>query len=242
MEDGFTPITRDDSFCFSCSKEVPCFNECCRDLNQFLSPYDILRLKACLDLPSYVFLDRFTSRHTGPETGFPVIAFKTDPELKHICPFVTDQGCQVYNDRPASCRMYPVARAVTRSRQTGKLTEHFAILKESHCQGHQQQKLQTVREWISTQGLKPYNAYNDLLLELIYLKNQMEPGPLNPAAHRQFHLALYDLDAFRKMVFDDGFFNILSIDRDTYEKAQQEDTALLEVGINWLKETIFKAC
>lgn len=240
MENSLTPILLDDPFSFSCSREVPCFNECCRDLNQFLTPYDILRLKACFGLPSNVFLERFTVQHTGPETGFPVIAFKTDPELNHICPFVSAAGCQVYNDRPASCRMYPIARAVSRCRQTGKTTEHFALLKESHCQGHQQQKLQTVREWIGTQGLRPYNVYNDLLLELIYRKNQMKPGPLELAAQRQFHLALYDLDAFREIAFDEGFFKILSLDRETFEKAQQKDTALLEVGINWLKETIFK--
>jgi len=79
-----------------------------------------------------------------------------------------------------------------------------------------------------------------LLLVLIYRKNQMKPGPLDPAAHRRFYLALYDLDAFREMAFNDGFFKTLTLDHETYEKARQEDTALLEVGINWLKETVFK--
>jgi Fe-S-cluster containining protein len=240
MENSFRPIAGDDSFCFSCSSEVSCFNECCRNLNQFLTPYDILRLKTCLGLPSRVFVERFTVQHTGPETGFPVLAFKTDPGLDHICPFVTAAGCSVYNDRPASCRMYPIARAVSRSRKTGETIEHFAIIEESHCQGHQQPKRQTVRKWIHAQGLLPYNAYNDLLLELIHRKNQMMPGPLDPAARRWFHLALYDLDAFRDMAFNDGFFETLTLNRETHERAAQEDTALLKVGIDWLKNTIFK--
>jgi Fe-S-cluster containining protein len=240
MENGFSPLAGDDSFCFSCSSEVPCFTECCRNLNQFLTPYDILRLKACLGLPSHVFLNRFAVRHTGPETGFPVFSFKTDPGLNPICPFLTDAGCRVYHDRPTSCRLYPIARAVSRSRETGKTTEHLAILKESHCQGHHQQKRQTVREWMDTQELQLYNSYNDMILELIHLKNRMKSGPLNPDARRRFSLALYDLDAFRDMAFDKGFFETLTLDRETYERATQEDTALLQVGINWLKETIFK--
>ena len=84
MENNMTPLSLNDTFKFSCSKKVPCFNECCRDLNQFLFPYDILRMKNRLGLPSNLFLEQYTSQHTGPETGLPVITFKTDPfkELK----------------------------------------------------------------------------------------------------------------------------------------------------------------
>ena len=240
MGNSLIPLSLDEPFYFSCSKAVSCFNKCCRDLNQFLTPYDVLRLKACAGLSSNLFLERFTVRHTGPKTGFPVIGFKTEPESGHICPFVTDAGCRVYNDRPASCRTYPLARAVSRARKTGKISEHFALLRESHCQGHPQQKRHTVREWIDTQGLRPYNAYNDLLLELIYRKNRMKPGPLDPAAYDQFHMALYDLDAFREMAFAKDIFKTLTIDAKTCERARQEDTALLKVGIDWLKNTIFK--
>lgn len=239
-QSDLTPISLDEHFNFYCSNDVPCFNKCCRDLNQFLTPYDVLRLKACLNLPSHLFLERFTVRHTGPETGFPVVAFKTDPKSGHMCPFVTDAGCRVYGDRPSSCRMYPIARAVSRSRKTARVTEHFALLRESHCQGHQQPKRQTVREWIDTQGLKPYNIYNDMLLELIHRKNRLQPGPLQPDASQRFYLALYDLDAFREKAFDGDVLKTLALDRDTCERARREDTALLEVGIDWLKNTIFK--
>ena len=167
MVQHFLPLALDDPFHFSCTKDIACFNECCRDLNQFLTPYDILRLKTRLKLSSNLFLTHYTTRHTGPETGLPVISLKTDSRLNHICPFVTVAGCRVYEDRPSSCRMYPVARAISRSRKTGKITEHFALLKEPHCQGHRQPITQTVTEWIDAQGLRPYNTHNDMMMELI---------------------------------------------------------------------------
>ena len=240
MDQSFLPLALEDSFRFSCSKDVVCFNECCRDLNQFLTPYDILRLKSRLNLSSNLFLAQFTTQHTGPETGLPVIAFKTDPSLNHICPFVTTAGCRIYEDRPSSCRMYPLARAISRSRKTGELTEHYALLKEPHCHGHRQSRTQTVAAWIDAQGLSPYNTYNDMMMALIYRKNRFKPGPLSPDEGRLFHLALYDLDTFRKSAFESDFFKQLTIDRTTYEQARQDDTALLKVGINWLKETVFK--
>ena len=41
MENDMIPLARDDQFQFACGPEVPCFNACCRDLNQFLTPYDL---------------------------------------------------------------------------------------------------------------------------------------------------------------------------------------------------------
>jgi uncharacterized protein len=140
MESDIKPIASHDTFRFACSHRVACFNECCRDLNQFLTPYDILRLKKRLMLRSSRFLERYTTQHTGPETGFPVVALEPADNLERKCPFVTASGCSVYEDRPSSCRIYPLARAISRSRETEEIIEHFALLKESHCLGHNQKK------------------------------------------------------------------------------------------------------
>ncbi|MEZ4604032.1 MAG: YkgJ family cysteine cluster protein [Desulfobacterales bacterium] len=36
-----------------------------------------------------------------------------------MCPFVTADGCRVYQNRPSSCRMYPLIRVVRRARADG---------------------------------------------------------------------------------------------------------------------------
>ena len=136
--------------------------------------------------------------------------------------------------------MYPLARAVSRSRATGNITEIFALLQEPHCLGHFQQQTHTVADWLGGQGLQPYTFNNDLLLALIRRKNQMKPGPLDPRAHQQVYQALYDLDAFREKAFINDVSKRLTIDPATYALAREDDTALLKVGINWLQETVFK--
>jgi Fe-S-cluster containining protein len=140
MENEFTPLAPEASFRFSCHGRVACFNECCHDLNQFLTPYDILRLKNGLELTSTEFLEQYTTRHTGPETGLPIVALKPETASGMACPFVRPSGCSVYAHRPSSCRIYPIARAITRSRKTGRIQAHFALLKEPHCLGHGQDK------------------------------------------------------------------------------------------------------
>ena len=176
MEPKLTPLSKQDTFRFECSPNVPCFNECCRDLNQFLTPYDILRLKNHFGLTSGEFLEQYTTQHVGPESGLPVVTLRPKGGHDLICPFVSPGGCTVYDNRPSSCRTYPLVRALSRSRQTGEITEQFMVLQEAHCLGFREHGKQTVRQWIDDQEIAIYNEINDKLMQIISLKNQLMPG------------------------------------------------------------------
>jgi len=239
MTDPMTPIAPDEKFQFCCSPEVPCFNACCRDLNQFLYTYDILRLKNHLGMSSSRFLKKYTTIHVGPESGLPIASLTADYADELKCPFVSPEGCRVYPDRPATCRMYPLARALSRNRESGEMTEHFALLKEPHCRGFDQEGTQTVAEWIEDQDLAVYNRMNDRMLEIISLKNQHHPEPLDVKSQYLFRLALYDLDEFRVHVFEKGILGDMNPDADILEAARTDDVALLELGMAFIKWELF---
>ena len=228
------PLGLDDSFSFACSENLPCFNECCKDLNQFLTPYDILCLKNRLGMPSGPFLEKYTSQHTGPESGLPVITFKTDYTSEYKCPFVTPQGCSIYESRPSSCRAYPLGRVVSRSRATGAITEQYMLLKEPHCLGFKQEQTRTVREWIKSQGITVYNQINDMLMQIIGLKSRLGPGRLDDKSRRLFYMACYDLDTFRTSLFK-GKLDIFDIGHDTLDTLKNDDLALLKFGLKWIQ-------
>ena len=239
IEPELIALVPGERFCFDCSPEVPCFNECCRDLNQFLTPYDIIRLKQHLALTSDRFLARYCSQHVGPETGLPVVTLKPAPGQDHKCPFVSDQGCIVYQDRPSSCRTYPLARMASRNRQTGKITEHFALMLEPHCRGHEQPRAQTLEQWVENQGLARFNAANDQLMEIMALKNRLRPGPLEINQIRLFSLVCYDVDTFRNRINQD-LLNCEEPHRSVLQQAAQaDDVTLLGAGLVWLKHQFF---
>jgi len=240
MEPDLTPINVDQAFRFACSPQVSCFNACCHDLNQMLTPYDILRLKNGLKMPSDRFLKDFAQQHIGPETGLPVITLKPQDTKDLICPFVTPTGCRVYPDRPASCRIYPLVRAISRDRESGSVKAHFALLREDHCCGHQQDESQTVQQWITGQELAVYNRHNDKLIEIIALKNQFKPGPLNLVPRRQFHLALYDLDNFRERLCNGNWLSDANLPPGLIQDAMNEDLALLHIAYIWVAANIFE--
>jgi Fe-S-cluster containining protein len=239
MENNISPLSPNDTFKFSCTQKIACFNECCRDLNQFLTPYDILRLKNRLGLTSSIFLERYTTQHTGPETGLPIITLKTDHANKFKCPFVTASGCRVYEDRPSSCRTYPLIRVASRSGAAATVTEQYMLLEETHCLGCKQGKNWTVREWIENQEVAIYNQMNDMFMEIIGLKNRRLPGPLDMKSSPMFHLACYDLDTFRSHIFDKDLPGDRNLGPETLDALKHDDDELLKLGFEWVKKTLF---
>ena len=239
MEPQITPISADDSFSFGCHSKVPCFNACCRDLNQFLTPYEILRLKTHLKLDAETFLARYTQSHTGPSTGLPIITLKPGPGKDLPCPFVSSAGCRVYPDRPASCRIYPLMRGVQRDAQSGALVEHYAVLREPHCRGFEQPANQTVAQWVADQGLAPYNTMNDRMAAIIATKARHQTGPLDLRRSQLFRLALYDLDNFHRHVFDKGLLAGFPLKDGRLESARRDQTALLDIAFTWITQSLF---
>lgn len=239
MTQDMTPVSLSDPMTFVCGPGNECFNDCCRDLNQVLTPYDVLRLKNHLQLPSRTFLHTYTTRQTGPGSDLPVVTFRFDPPAGYACPFVTATGCSVYPDRPGSCRLYPLARAVSRSRDSGEIREYYAFIQEDHCMGFQSGTPMTAGQWLAGQEVALHNRNNDKLMELIHLKNRILPGPLTRDQSDAVFLALYDLDEFRRGIVKEDLPGGMPVPRLLMENMGTSDEALLDLGLKWVCYQLF---
>ena len=94
---------------------------------------------------------------------------------------------------------------------------------------------------MNDQEIAVYNHINDQLIEIIGLKNQLHPGPLDLKLRYLFYMALYDLDHFRTRIFENGLSDESKINPQKLETARTDDTALLEVGMEWVKQVLFKS-
>ena len=235
MQGSLVSIDPGTPFRFDCNPGVACFNECCRDLNQFLTPYDVLRLKRGLGMSSRQFLEQYTRRHTGPGSGLPVVTLKPGDPERRTCPLVTPDGCRVYRDRPSSCRTYPLVRVLRRSRENSDVREEYRLLHEPHCRGFDAVRRQTVHAWMEDQELRHYNAENDRLLELISLKARLGSKALPPSLAEQVFTALYDLDRLRLQIQDGGLAGMCV---ELMEDARRDEVALLRLGVEWVKRLL----
>jgi uncharacterized protein len=235
---GLEPLT-DGTFRFACHPGVPCFTECCRDLNLLLTPYDILRLKKHLHLDARTFLDRFTESRFDERRRLPMIYLKMLDDIRRVCPFVSREGCSVYEDRPAACRIYPIARATRLHRLHKTVIEEYFVLRESHCRGFEQERLWEIGEWIKDQGLEAHQEWNNLWMDLITHPRLRSSTPLSAQQQQMYFLASYNLDKFREFVLGSRFLTIFEIGDDEVEAIRVNDEALLGLSFRWLKFSLF---
>ena len=83
----------DDKFQFACHPGVPCFNRCCSDVNIFLTPYDVLRLRKRLGMGSTEFLEKHVLLPVQKDMKTPVVVLRMNEDEAKTCPFLGAEGC-----------------------------------------------------------------------------------------------------------------------------------------------------
>ena len=225
-------------FSFGCHPDIDCFTECCRELDLILTPYDVLCLSKELQMKPAAFIERYVVLELDENDVFPVLYLGMVDDGRASCPFISGNGCKVYNGRPGACRAYPVGRGVTLD-ENGNKRELYVLVKEDHCRGFSEEQSYTVAEWFENQGLIEYNEINDELLTLLQHQNVSKGMRLTEKQKDNFLLALYKLDEFRDLISSPGFQEEFKIAEEEIRSVLSDDLKLLRFGIHWLKETLF---
>ena len=230
-------LSSEDRISFRCGRDLACFGHCCRDVSIVLTPYDVLRMKRALKLDSSEFLERHTLLPVSKEQRIPVVLLKMDGPGT-ACPFVGEAGCGIYGARPWACRMYPLGVAEPRTPTPEDRPFHF-LVRDGTCLGHDAGEPMTVREWRDQQGIDAYDAastsFKDLMLHEWWDKGEALP----PEKLEMFYTACYDIDRFRRFVFDSSFLTTFEVDPDRAAVMRQDDEELLEFAMQWLRFCLF---
>jgi len=233
-------LSPQSKFRFSCHEGLSCFTQCCGDVNIFLTPYDVLRLKRALGLSSGEFLVKYTLPPILADEKLPVVLLKMEDDDRKSCPFVTSEGCSVYQDRPWSCRMYPLGMASSKTADRADGEEFCFIVDESSsCVGLEPDKEWTVAEWWQDQGIDLYDKKSEPYKEITLHKRLLEAKSIEPAKAHMFYLTCYDINRFRDLIFHSSFFNRFDIEPDVIKKMETDDEALLDFGYDWLRFSLF---
>ncbi|MHC4598546.1 MAG: YkgJ family cysteine cluster protein [Planctomycetota bacterium] len=230
----------EDTFRFACHPGLSCFNRCCSDVNIFLSPYDVLRMKKRLGMTSTDFLEKYTLLPVHKEMKTPVVLLRMNEDEAKTCTFLTEKGCSIYSDRPWPCRMYPLGLAAQKDTPDGWRGERFYfLLEEEGCQGYGEKKEWTVRGWLEDQSIDEYDLWGEQFKELTLHEYFAKGGVLSPEKMHMLFLACYDLDKFREFVFRSTLLQRFEIDEDFLEGMRTDDEELLRFGFHWLRFSLF---
>ncbi len=231
------PNTR---FLFRCHKGISCFTTCCRGINIMLTPYDIVRLKNRMHISSSEFLAVYTTPQLLEKTDLPVVTLKMLDDADKSCPFVRDDGCIVYADRPTACRYYPLGVATLSFKEQEDGGFYFFV-HEPHCRGVEEATEWTVEIWRKDQGVDIHDQINAEWTDLIVRKRSLPPNiRLTDKTKNMFFTASYDIDRFRRFVFESSFLSLYNIEKQMQETIRTDEIALLQFGFKWLKWLLFK--
>lgn len=226
-----------DTFRFRCHPGLACFNQCCRNLNLFLYPYDVLRLKGCLGLTSDEFLDTHVDVVLRPGSHFPDVLLHMADNAQQTCPFLTDSGCSVYPDRPDACRTFPVeqGRFYDAGRRQTRMAHFFRP--PDFCQGQHEDQEWTPGTWAQDQQARAYHRMTRRWAELRVMFQQ-DPwagqGPEGARAKMAF-MATYNLDRFRQFVFESTFLKRYRVKPKLIQRIQRDEAELLLLGFDWVR-------
>ncbi len=225
---------------FQCHKGISCWNACCSNIDISLTPYDILRLKQHLNLSSGELLQKYTVPYELEPGG--IAGVKLRPvENGTACQFMTAEGCSVYEDRPTSCRYYPVALLSMRKQDEYTDTSAYALVKEDHCKGHFEPRSLTIDAYRKEQGVEEYDELARGWRQLILKKKSSGPSIGKPTKRslQLFFMVCYDSDRFREFVISQGFTELYDLPVDEMKKLLTDDTALMLFGFRFLKQVLF---
>ncbi|RJQ80083.1 MAG: YkgJ family cysteine cluster protein [Desulfobacteraceae bacterium] len=236
-----TRLGYNSRFQFRCHPDVSCFTQCCRGIKIILTPFDVIRLKKRLELPSDQFLAIYTEPHLLEKTGLPMVTLKAMDDEQSSCPFVRDEGCLVYSDRPTACRYYPLGVASLQHKEGADDDGFFFFIHEPHCKGVEENREWTVAEWRQDQQVDLRDQVNAEWTDLVVRKRSFPPSiQLTAKARQMFFMLSYNIDHFRQFVFESSFLKRMPVDEAVRHQLRSDDVALLKFGVNWLQDILFK--
>ena len=231
-----SPITGDDTFSFRCHAALACFTQCCRNLNLFLYPYDLLRLKKSLGITSGTFIDRHVDVVLREGRHFPEVLLRMAEDDQRSCPFMEPEGCRVYADRPHTCRTFPLEQGILFGDESGRDAPVAFFRPPEFCRGHYEDRPWTIETWNRDQQAERHHDFN-LRWSQVHRLFENDPwgaeGPQGSKAKMAF-MAVYNLDSFREFVFNSSFLKRFRVQAELTMRLRRSDEALLTFGYEWI--------
>lgn len=229
------PIIRtlNSRFRFNCYKGIRCFTRCCSQRDILLTPYDILRMRKRLGVSSEEFLKKYTSIHINEKSSHPYAMLKMMGNGERKCHFVSHEGCTIYTDRPANCRYYPIGQGIMM--RGSEIDEFYFFIGDPYCLGYQEDKEWTIKTWRTDQGVDLYDEMNREWKEIELNRNAPWQPKLDPKKQSLLYMVNYDIDRFRRFIFESRFLDLFDIDGDEIERLKTDDIFLMKFGFKYTK-------
>jgi len=218
-------LNESSAFHFTCHDALPCFTQCCKDVNIYLTPYDVLRLRKAMGMGSGEFLAKHTRSFLAKRTSIPVVQLLMDSHTLY-CRFVTEGGCSVYENRPWACRMFPL--------DISPYEGSFRLIAgKERCLGLCERGANTVGSWLARQGAGHYVEMETLYQSVV--PERFQPGAAMDEGLGRILFLAYDLDRFEELLKDSRFLKFYELDEEKLRLIHEDGEELLKLAFQYIR-------
>ncbi len=232
-----TRVKSGETFAFACHKELACFNRCCRNLNMFLYPFDVLRLRKKLNMDSDRFLETHVDVVMREGNAFPEVLLRMADNEERTCPFLSEQGCSVYPDRPDTCRTFPIEHGMLFKGRANPPEIVSFFRPPDFCLGRHEEKSWTIDSWAEDQEAVVYNRMTAkwAAVKALFANDPWGAAGINGPKGKMAFMAAYNIDRFREFVFQSSFLKRYHVKKARVKKLRAGDRELLLFGFEWIR-------
>ena len=168
-----------EKFNFKCQMT----GNCCYKMEIFLNPFDILQIASALGTSTTETIDRYLLFLENRKQGFPRPIFKAARE--GFCSFNIDKKCTIHQNRPLSCRLFPLAKKKNIIYNTNS----------DFCLGLKIGEEISLQDYLLQEGAGLYIVEADSYYKLMEkIMGKTDFSQVNIYLKDIFYLVLYDID------------------------------------------------
>ncbi len=115
------------------------------------------------------------------------------------------------------------------------------VARHGHCLGHREDRQWTARQWMADQQMDDYNEINArwARIDTLLRRNPFGEKGADSPAMKMAYMAAYNVDTFRRFVFDSSFLARFHVPRERLEAVRESDSALMLLGFDWILRFLF---
>jgi hypothetical protein len=112
---------------------------------------------------------------------------------------------------------------------------YVSVMDVPFCLGFFEDRVSSVEQWQVEQGIPIYQKMEELFKKIT--TNEFLSGKkiVNKKIQEMVYMAAYDLDRFRRFVFESTFLKRFEMDTDARARIRHDDVALYKFAMTWLE-------
>ena len=107
------------------------------------------------------------------------------------------------------------------------------------CHGSKEGKQWTIQEWKKNQGIELYDKMNESYKEITFHDYFQKGNKLDAGRAKLLYRACYDLNDFKRFLFETRFFDIYDVEDEVIENIKEDEEELLDFGYRWTRFNLF---